>query len=202
LRRNTNLSKIWIFLKSYLLKSYFFPKQKSINLTSMKTIHFFLFSITILLSYESAMDSSVFPSTVISSSRNKIYVDHLAKSSTVIVIMIKSPNCPVCQKQLIRIKNQLDTFNKCGVTFLVLSPGTQEEVQQLKIKTGFPFPFIPDSDLEITAKFGLIINEKQILPSILVLNNDLTIRWIRKGRNNFNFGDDELYDYLDCDNWI
>ena len=168
----------------------------------MKTVHFFLFSIAILLSSESALDSSVFPSTVISSSGNKIYVDHLIKSSTVIVIMIKSPNCPVCQTQLIRIKNQLDTFNKCGATFLVLSPGTQEEVQQLKLQTGFPFPFIPDSDLEITAKFGLIINEKQILPSILVLNNDLTIRWIRKGRNNFNFGDDELYDYLDCDHWI
>ena len=168
----------------------------------MKTVHFFLFSITILLSSESALDSSVFPSTVISSSGNKIYVDHLTKSSTVIVIMIKSPNCPVCQNQLIRIKNQLDTFNKCGATFLVLSPGTQEEVQQLKLYTNFPFPFIPDTDLAIAAKFGLIINEKQILPSILVLNNDLTIRWLRKGRNNFNFGDDELYDYLDCDNWI
>jgi len=34
------------------------------------------------------------------------------------------------------------------------------------------------------------------------LNDDLTINWIQKGRNNIYFGDDELYDYLDCDNWI
>ena len=168
----------------------------------MKSIYLFLFSITLILSSDSALDSSVFPSTVISSSGNKIYVDHLTKSSTIIVITVKFPQCPVCFKQLIRLKEQLDVFNKCNVTFLVISPGTTEEVQQLKLYTNFPFPFIPDTDLAIAAKFGLIIIEKQILPSILVLNNNLTIRWIQKGRNNFNFGDDELYDYLDCDHWI
>ena len=156
----------------------------------------------LLFSANSKNEPALFPSTVISSQGNKINVGKLTEASTVIIITIKSPFCPVCQAQLIRIRTQLNSFNKCNVTFLVLSPGASKEVHQVKLNTEFPFPFIPDGDLSIAKALGLLLNPQQILPSIIVLNDNLTIKWIQKGRNSIYFGDDELYDYLDCDNWI
>jgi hypothetical protein len=40
------------------------------------------------------------------------------------------------------------------------------------------------------------------MPAIVILNKDLSVKWIRKGRNALNFGDAELKDYLGCANWI
>ena len=168
----------------------------------MKKTFPILMSFGLLFSTNLKNEVISFPSEVISSDGNEINVEKLTEGSTVIIITIKSPSCPVCQTQLIRIGKQLDNFNKCNVTFLVLSPGTSKEVHQVKLTTGFPFPFIPDDDLSISKAFGLLLNPQQILPSIIVLNDNLTINWIQKGRNNIYFGDDELYDYLDCDNWI
>jgi len=168
----------------------------------MKKTFPILMSFGLLFSTNLKNEVISFPSEVISSDGNEINVEKLTEGSTVIIITIKSPSCPVCQTQLIRIGKQLNTFNKCNVTFLVLSPGTSKEVHQVKLTTGFPFPFIPDDDLSIAKALGLLLNPQQILPSIIVLNDNLTINWIQKGRNNIYFGDDELYDYLDCDNWI
>ena len=168
----------------------------------MKKTFPILMSFGLLFSTNLKNEVISFPSEVISSDGKEINVEKLTEGSTVIIITIKSPSCPVCQTQLIRIGKQLDTFNKCNVTFLVLSPGTSKEVHQVKLTTGFPFPFIPDDDLSIAKALGLLLNPQQILPSIIVLNDNLTINWIQKGRNNIYFGDDELYDYLDCDNWI
>ena len=168
----------------------------------MKKTFPILMSFGLLFSTNLKNEVISFPSEVISSDGNKINVEKLTEGSTVIIITIKSPSCPVCQTQLIRIGKQLDNFNKCNVTFLVLSPGTSKEVHQVKLTTGFPFPFISDDDLSISKALGLLLNPQQILPSIIVLNDNLTINWIQKGRNNIYFGDDELYDYLDCDNWI
>ena len=166
----------------------------------MKKILPILMSFGLLFSANLKNEAISFPSKVISSEGNNINVGKLTEGSTVIIITIKSPSCPVCQTQLIRIGKQLDNFNKCNVTFLVLSPGTSKEVLQVKLTTGFPF--IPDDDLSISKALGLLLNPQQILPSIIVLNDNLTINWIQRGRNNIYFGDDELYDYLDCDNWI
>ena len=168
----------------------------------MKKTFPILMSFGLLFSTNLKNEAISFPSEVISSDGNEINVEKLTEGSTVIIITIKSPSCPVCQTQIIRIGKQLNTFNKCNVTFLVLSPGTSKEVHQIKLTTGFPFPFIPDDDLSIAKALGLLLNPQQILPSIIVLNDNLTINWIQKGRNNIYFGDDELYDYLDCDNWI
>ena len=65
------------------------------------------------------------------------------------VITIKTAECQVCQQQLIRIKEKLSELIICNVTFIVLSPGSIDKIQQVKSKTEFPFPFIMDDDLTI-----------------------------------------------------
>ena len=143
-----------------------------------------------------------FPATVTSSTGNDIDVAALAKAHIMIVITIKATWCPVCRQQLLRIKEQLGDFEKCNASFLVLSPGSNEAVQEVKFNTDFPFPFITDQNFSIAKILDLILSPEEIMPAIVILNKDLSIKWIRRGRNALNFGDKELKDYLGCANWI
>ena len=154
------------------------------------------------LETDSTKKEIYFPATVTSSKGNKVDVAALAKTHTMVVISIKATWCPVCRQQLQRIKEQLSDFEKCKASFLVLSPGSNEAVQEVKFNTDFPFPFIADQKLSIAKKLDLILSPKEIMPAIVILNKDLSVKWIQKGRNALNFGDAELKEYLGCANWI
>ena len=143
-----------------------------------------------------------FPNVVSDIDGTVIDLKQLASEKRVVVITIKTAECPVCQQQLIRINDKLNELASCNVTFLVLSPGTINKIQKAKSNTKFPFPFIMDENLEISKSLDLIIDEKQILPSILVLNEKLEIEWAQRGRNAFFFGDSELMKILKCSSWI
>ena len=131
-----------------------------------------------------------------------INLKELASKKRVVVITIKTAECPVCQSQLIRIKKKLNVLVACNVTFLVLSPGSVDKIQKAKSITKFPFPFIMDNNLEISKSLNLTIDEFQILPSILILNDKLEIEWEQRGRNSLFYGDPELMNILKCSSWI
>ena len=100
------------------------------------------------------------------------------------------------------IIQNFDKLGVCNVTFLVLAPGPIDKLQKAKELTKFPFPFIVDQDLKISRSLDLIINETQILPSILILNDKLEVEWAQRGRNALYFGDPELMKHLKCEGWI
>ena len=122
-----------------------------------------------------------FPNIITDIEKNTIDLKGLTIQKTVAVITMKSPDCPVCQTQLLRIIQNFDKLSVCNVTFLVLAPGPIEKLQMAKELTKFPFPFIVDQDLKISRSLDLIINETQILPSILILNDKLEVEWLKEG---------------------
>jgi len=178
--------------------------NKGILTPKMKFSAIFFLGIVFGSSFEtdSTEQAIYFPATVTSSTGNDIDVAALAKAHIMIVITIKATWCPVCRQQLLRIKEQLGDFKKCNASFLVLSPGSNEAVQEVKFNTDFPFPFIPDQNFSIAKILDLILSPEEIMPAIVILNKDLSVKWIRRGRNALNFGDKELKDYLGCANWI
>ena len=178
--------------------------NKGILTPKMKFSAIFFLGIVFGSSFEtdSTEQEIYFPATVTSSTGNDIDVAALAKAHIMIVITIKATWCPVCRQQLLRIKEQLGDFEKCNASFLVLSPGSNEAVQEVKFNTDFPFPFIPDQNFSIAKILDLILSPEEIMPAIVILNKDLSIKWISRGRNALNFGDKELKDYLGCANWI
>ncbi len=178
--------------------------NKGILTPKMKFSAIFFLGIVFGSSFEtdSTEQEIYFPATVTSSTGKDIDVAALAKAHIMIVITIKATWCPVCRQQLLRIKEQLGDFKKCNASFLVLSPGSNEAVQEVKFNTDFPFPFIPDQNFSIAKILDLILSPEEIMPAIVILNKDLSIKWIRRGRNALNFGDKELKDYLGCANWI
>ena len=133
---------------------------------------------------------------------NTINLKELTVQKTVAVITMKAPDCPVCQNQILRIMENFDKLSACNVTFLVLAPGPIEKLQTSKELTKFPFPFIIDQNLKIARSLDLLLNETQILPSILILNKKLEVEWAQRGRNALYFGDPELMKHLKCEEWI
>ena len=143
-----------------------------------------------------------FPKQINDIEGNSINLEELASQKKVAVITMKSPDCPVCQTQILRIIDNFDKLSACNVTFLVIAPGPIEKLQETKMLTKFPFPFIVDNELEISLSLNLIMNETQILPSILILNDKLEVEWAQRGRNAMYFGDPELMKRLKCEGWI
>ena len=143
-----------------------------------------------------------FPEIITDIDGNPINLKELTAQKTVTIITMKAPDCPVCQTQILRIMQNFDKLSVCNVTFLVLAPGPIEKLQKAKELTKFPFPFIIDQDLKIAQSLDLIINENQILPSILILNDKLEVEWAQRGRNALYFGDPELMKRLRCEGWI
>jgi peroxiredoxin len=143
-----------------------------------------------------------FPEVLQDIDSNTINLKELVSQKTVAVITMKSPDCPVCQTQILRIMQNFDHLSVCNVTFLVLAPGPIDKLQKAKKLTQFPFPFIVDQNLKVALSLDLIINETQILPSILILNDKLEVEWAQRGRNALYFGDPELMKRLKCEGWI
>jgi peroxiredoxin len=143
-----------------------------------------------------------FPDTIKDIDGVVLDLKQLTSQKRLAVITLKTAECPVCQQQLIRIKEKLSELIVCNITFIVLSPGSIDKIQKAKSKTQFPYPFIEDEDLAISKSLNLNIDENQILPTILILNNKLEIEWEQRGRNAFYFGDPKLMEILDCSSWI
>jgi peroxiredoxin len=162
------------------------------------------FLIIILLFLNCFLNASegVFPKNTFDIEGKKISFSTLSKTNTVCLITIKSPSCPVCIEQLIRIKNKKFEFQKCNLTFLVLVPGPIRVIKALAKKTKFPFPFIQDKDFLISEKFGLDNPPFQIIPAVILFEKDRTIKWKKSGRSFQYFSDQAIEDYLDCQNWL
>ena len=143
-----------------------------------------------------------FPELINDIDGNTINLKELAGQKTIAVITMKSSDCPVCQTQILRIMENFDKLSACNVTFLVLAPGPEVKLLQAKELTKFPFPFIVDNELRIARSLDLLLNETQILPSILILNDKLEVEWVQRGRNAIYFGDPELMKRLKCEGWI
>ena len=143
-----------------------------------------------------------FPEIITDIEGNKIDLKKLTAQKTVAVITMKSPDCPVCQTQILRIMQNFDRLAMCNVTFLVISPTPLEKLYQAKETTQFPFPFIADQDLKIAKSLDLLLSATEILPSLLILNEKLEVEWSQRGRNALYFGDPELMKHLKCDGWI
>ena len=143
-----------------------------------------------------------FPESIEDIDGNIFNLKDITAKNTVAVITMKSPDCPVCQLQILRIIQNFDKLSACNVTFLILAPGPIEKLLEAKELTKFPFPFIVDNELKIARSLDLLLNETQILPSILILNDKLEVEWAQRGRNALYFGDPELMKHLKCEGWI
>ena len=79
-----------------------------------------------------------FPESIEDIDGNIINLMEITAKNTVAVITMKSPDCPICQTQILRIMQNFDRLSACNVTFLILAPGPVEKLREAKELTKFP----------------------------------------------------------------
>ncbi|MFQ5599699.1 MAG: redoxin domain-containing protein [Candidatus Krumholzibacteriia bacterium] len=143
-------------------------------------------------------ESPRFPARVTDIEGRSIDIQRLARDRNLVVVTLKATWCPVCQKQLLRLKALLPKLKPCKVSFVVLAPGSREELAKIKSRIGFDYPFVADVNLEIAGSLGLDMPRNQIFPCMFQVLPNLQIGWKQLGRNGAYFGDGELKKYFDC----
>lgn len=145
-----------------------------------------------------AKPSPQFPAKLVDIEGRELDVKRLAREHNLVVVTLKATWCPVCRRQLERIRDLLPKLQRCDVTFIVLSPGPSSELAAIKKNVGFDFPFVMDTNLDIARSLGLNRPGNQIFPCMFQVLENLRIGWQQLGRNGAYFGDGELERYFDC----
>ena len=138
------------------------------------------------------------PTTLYDIDKNVVDVDQLARRRRLVFVTLKSPSCPVCFSQLLRLNRRQPQWEKCGVTFIVLSPGSQQAIIDLRRRTQFFGIFVEDVDLKLASSLELDINGSYLKPAIFLVDKLRRISWIQHGRSARYFGDRKLLQYLQC----
>lgn len=140
-----------------------------------------------------------FPPIVIDTDGNRLDVVELATNHHLVLITVRTPDCPVCATQLERVKAILPELEACNVRFLVLLAGPYEGVIALKQSSEFDYPFLADPEMQIVAPLGLAMEWGQLFPGMLEIRPDLTLGWRAMGRNSGHYNDEALLDHFECD---
>jgi peroxiredoxin len=129
---------------------------------------------------------------------NAVDLAALAEHHRVFLISLKTVTCPVCREQLTRLRKLLPRLRACGATFVVVAPGSQAAVAALAEESGFPFPFIADSDRRVARAANLVRVAGEMEPAVLEVDGEGTIIWERRGRASGAYSDPALLERLDC----
>lgn len=140
----------------------------------------------------------VFPAALRDIDGKSVEVERLAKEKRLVIVTLKATWCSVCVNQLVRLNRLLPQLESCGATFVVLSPGPQQVIAEVRQQTRFPYPFVEDPKLDLAKKLDLVLGPDQIRPAIFVVNKEREMVWMQYGRSGTHYGDDALMRYLGC----
>lgn len=143
-------------------------------------------------------DASTVPATLTDVAGAVVDVRGLAARSRLVFVTVKAAWCPVCRMQLLRLARASARFRACGVTFVVLAPGTRDVVAALAADAGFSYPFVADEAGAIAGVAGLAGDGNQLVPGFFVVDAAGAVAWTQRGRSDGAFGDAELASYLGC----
>ena len=144
--------------------------------------------------------SPVLPPQLVDLEGQTIDLLKLAQKNRLFFVTLKATWCTVCANQLIRLAKLKTRLNNCGATFVVLAPGPRKELKAIKKRTGFPYPFVEDKGLKLARRLDLELGPGQIQPAIFEVSKERKIVWLQRGRSGAYYGDQELFEYLDCAN--
>jgi len=142
----------------------------------------------------------VLPAQLVDLEGQTIDLQKLAHKKRLFFVTLKATWCPVCSNQLIRLAKLKTRLNTCGATFVVLAPGPHKELKAIKKRTGFPYPFVEDKGLKLARQLDLELGPGQIQPAIFEVSKERKIVWLQRGRSGAYYGDQELFEFLDCAN--
>ena len=140
----------------------------------------------------------ILPATLQDIDGRQIDLAGLVRRRRVVFVTLKAPRCPVCSRQLARLRTMQSSLSKCGASFVVLAPGPRKEISEVRRLTGFEARYVEDVGLKLARLLGLQLAEDQIQPAIFRVDRRLRITWMQAGRSGRYYGDRALLRQLDC----
>ena len=145
-----------------------------------------------------AAERLILPATLQDIDGRKVDLAAMAQRRRVVFVTLKAPRCPVCSRQLSRLRTMQSRLSQCGASFVVLAPGPRKEISEVRRLTGFEARYVEDVGLKLARGLGLQLAEGQIQPAIFSIDRRLRITWMQEGRSGRYYGDRALLRQLDC----
>jgi len=81
----------------------------------------------------------------------------------VVLLFYRGQWCPVCNRHMSQLQEQLDEIEAKGAKVIAVSPEKQENLQKTKSKTGAEFTLLYDEDYKICEDFDVAFVPKEQL---------------------------------------
>jgi peroxiredoxin len=110
-------------------------------------------------------------------------LDELAPGRKTAIVVMKSPWCSVCQRQLHLLSKRLHEVQGEGSAVFGLSAGDLQTNRRLARKLGLDFPIASDPGHKALDELGLWLPERgHAMPGVIFLDEDGEVESIHKGR--------------------
>ena len=86
---------------------------------------------------------------------SKFNSSKILKEKQLIVVFYRGQWCPLCNKHLSELQDNLENFNKAGAQLVAISPEKTENINKTIEKTKAEFPVLWDKDNSIMEAFGV-----------------------------------------------
>jgi len=146
-----------------------------------------------------AASAARFPAQLEDIDGQKVGIAEMMGEGRLFLVTLKSPSCPVCARQLVRLERLRASLERCGARFAVLSPGPAERIRELRASTAFGAFWFEDPGLALGRALDLVLGPGELVPAIAELDAQGRIVWVQLGRSGARYGDGALQKRLGCD---
>lgn len=90
-----------------------------------------------------------------------IDLNKLLEKGPVVLIFYRGQWCPLCNKHLSKLQNELQKILDKGASVIAVTPEKQENIQKTIVKTSVTFPIIYDEGYKIMNAYGVAFHPKK-----------------------------------------
>ena len=105
------------------------------------------------------------------------------RGSKVLMIFYRGHWCPFCIGHLQDIQSLLPELEKRGYQVLAISPEDATDMQKIADRMERPYQFLSDTNLEVTALYGIRRDEELPHPAMILLDDLGIVKWFYVGES-------------------
>ncbi|MGJ3234876.1 peroxiredoxin-like family protein [Marivirga sp.] len=142
--------------------------MKNIFFKPLLALNFFIAAFSVHAQYKSVEEVSgkevgekVKSFSAIDADGNTFNLKTALKDGPVVLLFYRGQWCPVCNRHISQLQEQLDKIEAKGAKVIAVSPEKQENLQKTKSKTGAEFTLLYDEDYKICEDFDVAFVPKE-----------------------------------------
>ncbi|MGQ1909785.1 peroxiredoxin-like family protein [Marinifilum sp. RC60d5] len=106
----------------------------------------------------------------------KVISSEILKSEQLILVFYRGQWCPLCNKHLSHLQENIGKFKKAGARLIAISPEIPVSIEKTIKKTNAEYSIVHDTDSKIMKQYGVnFVLEKKLIEKYKEYGIDLTI---------------------------